>query len=1055
MKPLLNYFSRIAISVFLILASSVILIAQPKVIHQSSLGITEVPMQYLSTAEGLSQGLINDMVVDKLGYLYVATKEGLNRFDGISFKVYRHTPKDPKSIADNFVTNLFVDEKNRIWAGTYNNGLDCFDPNTETFTHISLDQLNVNGSGLHNVGLIQSVGNRRLIVRVGDDLKVIELNTTKKGFFIREIEDLYPGLNGAFQGNFRNKSLICQSNGTIWIKSGESIFRYSAKGLEAISTDTPLKNDFLTKERLWENPFTKQVCLILGNSILQFDTKLNKFLPWLALPAPYSFSNLVFADHEGNIWSNFNTKYYTKINPKTSSFEVLEHTATGMNEGTIMMMAQVDKQGIIWLGSNGWGLFKISPTSTYFKKVTNYPLKKTQYAWPFRISKNGLNAVYDPVPITRWTNNLEHIGLYKKGYGNTEYKEHIAVDGDGNYWFCLQDSIKNKSVIIKMDALSGAYQIVKEKKTSLLDNEFREFQPIFSDKKNRIWAAEYTRTDTVKIFLFEPGSITGKEFAFPILQKSPAETRTVSDWAEDPDGTIWLATTMGLLALNPEKGKWKVYGEGREKNKSLSLNRLLSVCLDPNQPQKYVWIGTEGGGLNRLDKTTGIIAIFTIENGLPNNVIYSIQSDSRKNLWLSTNNGLCLFNPITLKTRNFDKSHGLDGNEFNRYMFSKSETGEIYLGGVGFNVSFNPEDFYKQASPAKIVINGLKILNKEINVGTEADQKNSIITKAIEYTPKITLSHNQSMLNFNFALLDLKNPTSNYYRYKLIGLYNDWVDNGKKNEATFTNIAPGTYTFMVSGQNGDGVWSNPAQIELVIEPAWWQTWWFKALLFILFIYLLYVFFQYRVSKAVELERLRNRIAQDLHDEIGSTLSSVSIYSSALSKSFKNLPQKQAEIIEKISDNTINMMETMSDIVWSVNPANDSIENLVNRMRAYASSLTESANIKLEFESNLSNNKLEISMLQRKNLYLIYKEAVNNAVKHSHATNIGIKLNQIGHQLQLIVEDNGKGINHENNNVKMGGNGLTNMHSRAKESGGIIILDSESKAGTTVQFNLNL
>jgi signal transduction histidine kinase len=125
------------------------------------------------------------------------------------------------------------------------------------------------------------------------------------------------------------------------------------------------------------------------------------------------------------------------------------------------------------------------------------------------------------------------------------------------------------------------------------------------------------------------------------------------------------------------------------------------------------------------------------------------------------------------------------------------------------------------------------------------------------------------------------------------------------------------------------------------------------------------------------------------------------------------------------------------------------------MRAYASSLTESANIKLEFESNLSNNKLEISMLQRKNLYLIFKEAVNNAVKHGHATNIGIQLNQIGHQLQLIVADNGKGINNDNNNVKMGGNGLTNMHSRAKESGGTFIIQSEPNKGTTVQFNLNL
>ena len=230
-------------------------------------------------------------------------------------------------------------------------------------------------------------------------------------------------------------------------------------------------------------------------------------------------------------------------------------------------------------------------------------------------------------------------------------------------------------------------------------------------------------------------------------------------------------------------------------------------------------------------------------------------------------------------------------------------------------------------------------------------QKELIITKAVEYTDKLTLNHTQSMINFSFALLDLKNPASNYYRYKLVGLYDDWVDNGKKNEAIFTNMEPGTYTFMVSGHDGDGLWSQPTQIEVEIKPAWWQTWWLKAIGLLIFILLLYVFFQYRISKVVEMEKLRNRIAQDLHDEIGSTLSSVSIYSLALSKSFDHLPEKSGQIIDKISDSTINMMETMSDIVWSVNPANDLFENLINRMRAYASSVTEAADIKLDFESD--------------------------------------------------------------------------------------------------------
>ena len=439
MKIFIQLLSRITITTFLILVGAKNLIAQQKVLQQSPKEIREIAMQSWSTAEGLSQGMINDMVVDQLGYLYVATKEGLNRYDGISFKVYRHSPNDPKSITDNFVSALYVDEKNRIWAGTYNSGLDCFDPTTETFTHISLHELNEKGSGLHNIASIKSIGNGRIIVWIGDNLKVIELNATKKGNHLREIEDLYPGLNSAFQGNFKNKNIICQSNGLIWIKSGKNIFRYSAKGLEPILVDIPLQNDFLTTEMLWENTHTKQMCLVLENSILQFDNTTNKFMPWLVLPAPYSFSNLVFADREGNIWSDFKNKYYLRINPKTALFELVEPTGIGLSDGTItiMLKAKVDNQGNIWLASNGWGLFKISPTYIYFKKVKNYPIENFQYAWPFRISKKGLNAIYNPILIKDWANKTEQATLYKKGFRNTEYKEHFAVDGDDNYWYAM------------------------------------------------------------------------------------------------------------------------------------------------------------------------------------------------------------------------------------------------------------------------------------------------------------------------------------------------------------------------------------------------------------------------------------------------------------------------------------------------------------------------------------------------------------------------------------------------------------------------------------------
>ncbi len=1052
MNTFFQLFSKIIFSGLLILLGRGNLIAQQKHLLQSPNGIREIAMQHWSPDEGLSQGQIYDMVIDHLGYLWISTKEGLNRFDGNSFKVYRHTADNPKSIVDNYVTALLVDHKNQIWVGTYTDGLDCFDPSTETFTHISLNELNKKDSRLHNITSIQEAANGRIMVSIGNDFRIIEQN--KEGLRIRDIKEVYPEIYRAFQNNFSYHNLVCQTNGTLWINYQEHIFRYSGMGLEQISIDKSFLKGNSTPIKMWENPFTKQMCLVKGNSLFRYDNTLNKFLPWLELPKPYTFLGFIITDREGNIWTKYKNKFFLRIDAKTQVFELVQPVAMGLDEGTIMLSSEVDKQGNVWLGSNGWGIFKISPTNLFFKKIKSYARKKFDHVWPFRISKKGINAIYDPNIISDWINKLERSNLYQRGFRRSGYAENFAVDGEGNYWFELIDPFNKKAVIIKMNALSGVYKIIKEKNISDSDEGFRGFQPIFSEKKSRIWAAEFSRADSVKIHLLEQSGKTSREFILPVIQKSPSEERIISDWTEDQNGTIWFATTTGLFALSPETGRWKVYRAGGEKNKSLSLNKLLSVCLDPYQPQKYIWIGTEGGGLNRLDKTTGNIIIFDIGNGLPNNVIYSIQSDKHKNLWLSTNNGICLFNPVSFKSRNFDKSHGLEGNEFNRFQFSKSSTGEIFLGGVGFSVHFNPEDFYTFTPPAKIVINGLKILNKEIEVNNQGTQKELNITKAIEYMSKLSLHHNQSMINFSFALLDLKNPASNYYRYKLIGLYDDWVDNGKKNEAIFTNMEPGTYTFMVSGHNGDGVWSQPTQMELEIKPAWWQTWWLKAIGFLIFIFLLYAFFQYRISKAVEMEKLRNRIAQDLHDEIGSTLSSVSIYSLALSKSFDHLPEKSGQIIDKISDSTINMMETMSDIVWSVNPANDSFENLINRMRAYASSVTEAADIKLDFESDWKLNKVNITMLQRKNIYLIFKEAVNNSLKHSDCNDLSVKLFIIGKKLSLLVTDNGKGMAEDNNfEQKMGGNGISNMHSRSKESNGSISITSRLEGGTAVQFSI--
>ena len=241
-----------------------------------------------------------------------------------------------------------------------------------------------------------------------------------------------------------------------------------------------------------------------------------------------------------------------------------------------------------------------------------------------------------------------------------------------------------------------------------------------------------------------------------------------------------------------------------------------------------------------------------------------------------------------------------------------------------------------------------------------------------------------------------------------------------------------------------------------ILPAWWQTWWFRLLLVSSILSLIYFFVKYRFKKALELEKLRNRIARDLHDEIGSTLSSVGIYSAALSKTIHSNPEQAQKVLDKISGSATNMMESMSDIVWSVNPSNDSTTVLVSRMRSFASSVTETANVTLHFESNIGEGKKLLSMIDRKNLYLVFKEAVTNAVKHSACNNLWINLSETGKQVSLQIKDDGRGFDPQDNfgdERKLSGNGLNNMQTRSSESKARLSVQSRRGHGTTIGFFL--
>lgn len=1019
--------------------------------------VLEIPIVQYTTAEGLSQGFTSSVAIDHLGYLWVTTKEGLNRFDGRTFKKFTHSADDPSSIAENYVTSLLASD-NKIWVGTNSGKLDCLDVTTEKFIHINLKGSNQYGFRDQNFLSIILAGKNKVIVDLGNRYNIIEYKKQLNGavnISVSNLEDEYPEIKKLDQVMPKPKKIMMLPDGQLCIQTGDSIFGYTTTARKILYAYERSKKDADVNIILWKNSDNNEIFLVVNDRLLRYNPTSQKFVQCMQLPVPYSFSKYIFTDKDSNIWTPTNDRSFLRINMAKNELDIIKMVAPGSAvwikmENINFTSQSVDAAGNIWFGSNGWGIIKLSPSALYFKKIKETYFNSFSVGWPLRFSQKGSNATYNADIINRYLQLLNGSDLYKRIFRKSLLDEQFALDAEGNYWFSLVDKKLTRAFVMKMNAVTGAYTIALQKN---LDNNFIGFQPIYCDRKNKIWVCESTSSQTVKIYSMDAHTGQQQTFTLPKLQKSFSESRVVTDILDDADGNLWFASYMGLFKLSPITKTWSNIQEGIN---TFSSNKLISLCEDPSQPDKYLWIGNDGGGLYQLDKGNAKITEYTTADGLPNNVIYSIQPDAHNNLWLSTNNGICLFNPSTKTCSNFNKSHGLEGLEFNRYQFSRSNSGEIYLGGVGFSIHFNPQDFYRATPSAKIVINGLKVGNKEVSLLDEEGKKDPLIHKAIDFTTKLVLDHDESMFSLRFNLLDFTNPSSNHYRYKLAGLNNNWIDIGTNNEAVFTNLQPGEYTFFASGNNGDGNWSEPAKIILQILPAWWQTWWFKILSISMFVLLIYFFLKYRFKKQLEVEKIRNRIAQDLHDEIGSTLSSLGIYSAALSKTIYSKPDNAQQILDKISTSATHMMESMSDIVWSVNPSNDSLPILIARMRSFAASVSESANLNLHFETNMGESKKKLSMLDRKNLYLVFKEAITNSIKHSGCKNLWVTLIETRTQTMLDVSDDGKRFkahNDETSRKQLSGNGMRSMQARAKESKARFIVMAKENGGTTIQFIL--
>jgi len=512
----------------------------------------------------------------------------------------------------------------------------------------------------------------------------------------------------------------------------------------------------------------------------------------------------------------------------------------------------------------------------------------------------------------------------------------------------------------------------------------------------------------------------------------------VACFGEDRKGNLWIGTYLGgVNRFDPRTGQFTRLQHDPQNANSLSHNSVTSIYADRDG---LLWFGT-AQGLNKFDPRTEAFTRYDEKDGLPNAFIYSILGDDEGNLWLSSNNGLSKCNdrlPAGRKFKNYDVTDGLQSNEFNVGAYHRGRSGAFYFGGINGLNRFFPGEVRENPHAPPIVLTAFKKFNET-----------AALDSALAEIKTLRLSYRENFFSFDFAALDYTQPEKNQYAYMMAGFDPDWIHAGTRRYAGYTNLDPGAYVFKVKGANNDGVWNETgAAVKIIITPPFWKTWWFRVLAAAAIIGLLGLIYRYRVGRLLEMERLRVRIASDLHDDIGATLTKISLHSELIEES--NEPGEIRESLRKIGAMSRELVTTMSDIVWSIDARNDTLGNLIDRMRDFATSVLSVRATQIDFNCAGLDMQKKLPVDFRQNIYLIFKEAINNIAKHAEAARVDVQIKNANGHFNMSIRDDGKGWR-EHEYAKLTGHGLRNMKMRAARIGGD--LNISQNGGCTVSLTM--
>jgi hypothetical protein len=498
----------------------------------------------------------------------------------------------------------------------------------------------------------------------------------------------------------------------------------------------------------------------------------------------------------------------------------------------------------------------------------------------------------------------------------------------------------------------------------------------------------------------------------------------------DSQGDLWIGVWgAGLNKFDRDTEKFIRYMNEEGNSRSIPGNIVHSIFEQDLDTARIIWVGTAGGMASfDPDQAEKGFTRSPVNTQLPSRSIYGMLTDRNGKQWISTNAGISMYNPADQTFKYYTHRDGLPGNEFNAGAFMELKQGFFAFGGAGGLLIFNPDSIHESSFEPPVALTSFSVLNEQLYDG--------FTLNAME---QIVLSYKQNFFSFEFASMDFSDPLKNRFMYIMEGIDEEWILSGDRNFASYTKIDPGNYLFRVKGTNSDGRWSDH-EVGLIVEitPPIWQRWWFRSILITMGLILIYAIHLYRIRRVREIERLRTRIASDLHDDIGSALTRISVHSQQILA--RKDPERIVESTEKINELSRDTISTMSDIVWSIDARNDTLSDFLGRMQDLTHSMLSEGDINVSFRQKGMDSRRPLRVEVRQNLYYIFKEAIHNIARHSGASSVEISVDNSVSMFRMVISDNGSGYDPES--VK-GGNGLKNMRMRALRIGASLEMSTSS------------